>query len=406
MWVLLILAVQLVHAKEKVATLWIESDISATTENSPWKLQWNGHYWNQSSVQENNSLNDMELQKLFQQNYWSTYRFDNTELSVQIPVFYENYANLPFFGNPIVGIRNNLLFKRNRFWVGLDWGLPSIGNSVLVWNTGFLHSFLAFQYSTYTWNFMIQPAIVFNFSDIQGKFLMELSRKLSSKNQIVSEFSWLQISKNQNIQMLELGLQHQLPQSNISVSAGLPVSLQSSVSDVLLAVEIEFFPPEIILNSTDLDQDNVLDSMDLCIGQSEDMDGFEDEDGCPDYDNDGDSVLDFEDQCLNQAEDMDGFEDEDGCPDYDNDHDNILDHLDRCPNAAETINRYLDQDGCPDLGNELDFDGDSILDSEDRCPFLAEDFDNFFDEDGCPEIDNDGDGQLDQNDYQPNDSAN
>lgn len=400
MW--LVLLSQIVLAQEKISNLWIESDFSSNGESAPLKVQWSSHYWNQTSIQQNASFNNLAVKRLFQQNFGGTYLIDNTLLSIQVPVFYENYATLPFVGNPLIGIRNNVLFQKNRLWLGLDLGLPSSGDAAIVWNQGFVHSFVAFQYPTDAWNFVIQPSVLLNRSDIHSRLMMDVSKKISSKNQIVSEFQWLRINQDSHIKMIELGVNHQLPQSNFSISAGVPVSLQSTVSDLLLSVDIQFYPPEIIFNSTDLDKDNILDAFDICIDKAEDMDGFEDEDGCPDYDNDQDGVLDFEDNCMNESEDVDGFEDEDGCPDYDNDHDNILDKLDRCPNVPETINRYLDEDGCPDLGNDRDFDGDSILDHLDRCPFLAEDFDHFFDEDGCPEVDNDGDGQLDQDDYQPN----
>ena len=33
-----------------------------------------------------------------------------------------------------------------------------------------------------------------------------------------------------------------------------------------------------------------------------------------------------------EKEDLDGFQDEDGCPDPDNDGDGIVDRLDACPN--------------------------------------------------------------------------
>ncbi|MBX3246305.1 MAG: OmpA family protein [Myxococcales bacterium] len=54
---------------------------------------------------------------------------------------------------------------------------------------------------------------------------------------------------------------------------------------------------------------------DLCPGEPEDMDGFEDDDGCPDPDNDQDRILDVDDRCPNEPETYNGFEDEDGCPD-------------------------------------------------------------------------------------------
>ena len=35
----------------------------------------------------------------------------------------------------------------------------------------------------------------------------------------------------------------------------------------------------------------------------------------PDLDNDGDGIVDERDMCPDEREDLDGFEDEDGCPD-------------------------------------------------------------------------------------------
>ena len=55
--------------------------------------------------------------------------------------------------------------------------------------------------------------------------------------------------------------------------------------------------------------------VDRCPDRDEDLDGFEDADGCPDIDNDGDHVLDLADACINDAEAFNGFLDGDGCPD-------------------------------------------------------------------------------------------
>lgn len=71
------------------------------------------------------------------------------------------------------------------------------------------------------------------------------------------------------------------------------------------------------------------------------------------------------DNCPEEAEDVDGMQDDDGCPDVDNDRDGICDpwveasgllsryaHVckgtDLCPELAETLNGYKDTDGCPD----------------------------------------------------------
>lgn len=54
------------------------------------------------------------------------------------------------------------------------------------------------------------------------------------------------------------------------------------------------------------------------------------------------------DPCAELEEDIDGFMDDDGCPDPDNDGDGILDVDDACPNVPETFNGFNDHDGCPD----------------------------------------------------------
>ena len=57
-----------------------------------------------------------------------------------------------------------------------------------------------------------------------------------------------------------------------------------------------------------------LDVADKCPLIPEDIDGFEDQDGCPDKDNDQDGIVDARDRCPDQPENIDGIEDEDGCP--------------------------------------------------------------------------------------------
>lgn len=65
-------------------------------------------------------------------------------------------------------------------------------------------------------------------------------------------------------------------------------------------------------------------------------------------DPDGDGIIGRQDRCPSVAEDLDGFEDDDGCPELDNDVDGLRDSVDLCPAAPEVINGYLDGDGCPD----------------------------------------------------------
>lgn len=71
----------------------------------------------------------------------------------------------------------------------------------------------------------------------------------------------------------------------------------------------------------DTDGDGLVDRVDPCpeVARLDCLDG------------DGDRLLGVADRCPNQPEDLDGFQDEDGCPDTDNDRDGILDVDDPCP---------------------------------------------------------------------------
>lgn len=68
---------------------------------------------------------------------------------------------------------------------------------------------------------------------------------------------------------------------------------------------------------------------------------------------DADGILDVDDVCPDATEDRDGFDDGDGCPDLDNDRDRIDDADDRCPGEPETWNGFDDEDGCPDRGRVI-----------------------------------------------------
>jgi outer membrane protein OmpA-like peptidoglycan-associated protein len=136
------------------------------------------------------------------------------------------------------------------------------------------------------------------------------------------------------------------------------------------------------LGRGDKDRDGIPDVSDACIDDTEDKDGYQDDDGCPDVDNDGDGVVDANDTCADEPEDRDGFQDDDGCPERDNDGDSITDVADRCPDQAEDVDGYEDDDGCPDEDN----DNDSFPDKDDKCPNDAETVNGFEDDDGCPDV--------------------
>ncbi|HEX2735620.1 MAG TPA: thrombospondin type 3 repeat-containing protein [Polyangiaceae bacterium] len=150
-----------------------------------------------------------------------------------------------------------------------------------------------------------------------------------------------------------------------------------------------------IAEAMDDDADLISNSADQCPTEAEDVDGYEDSDGCPDRDNDGDAIEDSADKCANEAEDIDGFQDQDGCPEKDNDKDGFDDTADHCPLEAENLNGFKDEDGCPDIP---DSDADGVPDDKDQCPKEAEDTDGFEDVDGCPDLDNDKDGVPDDKD--------
>jgi OmpA-OmpF porin, OOP family len=151
----------------------------------------------------------------------------------------------------------------------------------------------------------------------------------------------------------------------------------------------------------DIDSDGFEDESDDCPELAEDRDGFEDSDGCPDFDNDGDGVGDDEDKCAGELEDGDGHLDEDGCADPDNDADGILDEKDACANEAGPAAAKPDENGCPVKDRDLD----GIPDATDKCPKKAEDLDTFEDGDGCPERDNDKDKVPDEEDVCPTEAG-
>jgi outer membrane protein OmpA-like peptidoglycan-associated protein len=132
----------------------------------------------------------------------------------------------------------------------------------------------------------------------------------------------------------------------------------------------------------DRDGDGIPDVSDACLEDTEDRDGYQDDDGCPDIDNDGDGVVDANDSCADEPEDRDGFQDDDGCPERDNDSDGITDVADRCPDAGEDVDGFEDDDGCP----EEDNDGDGFKDKDDQCPDEAETVNGVDDDDGCADI--------------------
>jgi outer membrane protein OmpA-like peptidoglycan-associated protein len=141
----------------------------------------------------------------------------------------------------------------------------------------------------------------------------------------------------------------------------------------------------------DPDHDGILGLADRCPSEP----GPGTSDGCPVRDKDGDGIVDAADKCPDQAETVNGYQDDDGCPDQipDTDGDGINDLVDRCPKEPEDKDGYQDEDGCPDPDN----DGDGVPDDKDRCRDVAGTADN----QGCPDPDTDKDGVVDRLDSCP-----
>ena len=117
----------------------------------------------------------------------------------------------------------------------------------------------------------------------------------------------------------------------------------------------------------DTDGDGLTGATDSCPDDAEDLDRYADDDGCPDCDHDvewmlcwfedgrgtcpgataadpdGDQLVEGVDQCPQITEDRDGFDDADGCPEPDNDSDCTPDEHDRCPDSAGKSSAQ----GCP-----------------------------------------------------------
>ena len=109
-------------------------------------------------------------------------------------------------------------------------------------------------------------------------------------------------------------------------------------------------------------------------------------------DTDGDGIIDADDTCPAAPEDLDGHQDEDGCPDCDSD-------------IEWAVCVFEEEAGtCPEATAE-DHDGDGIPNETDLCPEIPEDDDGFEDEDGCPEPDNDADCTNDEHDRCPNEAG-
>jgi len=176
----------------------------------------------------------------------------------------------------------------------------------------------------------------------------------------------LDVALNSNL-YLNLGARYELLLGNDKDNAGMSFYWGPEHVDANTGLAAGYLGLTWWFGAADRDGDGVANDRDQCPDEAEDRDGYDDSDGCPDYDNDQDGVLDDQDLCPTTAEDRDGFQDDDGCPDQDNDGDDVLDTQDGCPDQAEDFDGWQDQDGCPDPDN----DQDGVPDERDQCPATA-----------------------------------
>ncbi|MCB9738941.1 MAG: OmpA family protein [Deltaproteobacteria bacterium] len=184
-------------------------------------------------------------------------------------------------------------------------------------------------------------------------------------------------------------------------------------------------PP--LVSAGDDDGDGIDRDDDVCPAEPEDVDGFEDGDGCPDPDNDQDGIPDDADLCPYEPETHNGVRDEDGCPEdptqvvryhktrYAEPKEKGGEPVAIVPEKAQRIEKGtplakeatltvlpeplpLAKGALPPLISAGDDDGDGLDRDEDVCPSEAEDFDGFEDADGCPDLDDDRDGIPDTED--------
>lgn len=268
--------------------------------------------------------------------------------------------------NKVMTIEGNLITENRETGIHSLVSLPMIRNNIIVRNdwtgiycesanalkTRIEHNIIAEnRYSGITLAGKSQLIIQNNIICHNGEFAVWVSQE-SRRTRI--EYNVLFNNRRQHNQYASVG------KTNLTVDPVFPV-VRSDVYNYLKPPRRSFkgmgkggvdiglvSEDQLAGESRDKDRDGVADEADQCPGVAEDKDGFQDDDGCPDFDNDGDGFYDSQERCDNEPEDVDGFEDLDGCPDPDNDRDGIPDGGDRCPNQAETVNGYKDDDGCPD----------------------------------------------------------
>ncbi|MEE9384383.1 MAG: OmpA family protein [Nannocystaceae bacterium] len=141
------------------------------------------------------------------------------------------------------------------------------------------------------------------------------------------------------------GRDNTLKSNNVEATLGLAIVMGRVRPPSALPTPPPRRPEPKVAVAPDADGDGVIDASDSCVNEVETVNGFQDDDGCPENDRDGDGFWDRPavDACPDEA----GIG-PDGCPIRDSDADGLLDLDDKCVDAPETINGFQDGDGCPD----------------------------------------------------------
>jgi outer membrane protein OmpA-like peptidoglycan-associated protein len=150
------------------------------------------------------------------------------------------------------------------------------------------------------------------------------------------------------------GLRARLGAALVTVGGSAGLSRGLGTPDFRVLVSIGWAPVP-----SDRDGDGIPDALDACPDEAEDIDGYQDEDGCPDGGAPGARVADSPPKDSDEETDCPAIPSgantmlgPDGCPVLDSDLDGIPDSVDKCPFEKETINGFEDEDGCPDEGGD------------------------------------------------------
>lgn len=351
--------------------------------NTPWNLDIAHRFWLQPVSYKGDGWNKTAVSDVLIQDFSVDHRINESwSIHGDIPMVFVGSKEVYRFGNTNVGAKYHFQPRSWKIAAGIDVLSKGAKTTEIMWANRGVYPNIQIHRLGDRWRLDTHAGVYWTQS-LYPTVGMVLEQNKDRALGVGVNGAWLD---NSTWSAASIRWTQSLEYISVGLLAQLPVSQSVSPIGTMFSVNVSYRPPE-LRRETDRDGDGIDNINDFCTDDPEDVDGFEDDDGCPDPDNDLDGLKDDVDMCPVHMEDVDGFEDEDGCPDPDNDMDNILDIVDRCPSQPETVNHYQDSDGCPDQRSHPDFDGDGIWDDRDKCPFHPEDKDGVQDQDGCPDPD-------------------